>query len=89
MYSYINGVEKFKIESINPIGEGYPVRREKTHSIFVEFLCITDWEKDSISFQKGETVDYKWVSKDKLLAMRQDELVTERMQKYIEELNLD
>ena len=62
---------------------------EETHSIYVEFLCVTDWEKDNISLQKGETVDYKWVSKDELLALKQDELVTERMQKYIEELNSD
>ena len=49
----------------------------------------TDYGKDNSSLQKGETVDYKWVSKDELLAMKQDELVTERMQKYIEELNSD
>lgn len=58
----------------------------RTHSVYVEFLCITDWKKDKISLQKGETVDYKWVSKKELLAMNKDELVTERMQKYIDEL---
>ena len=60
---------------------------EKTHSIYIEFLCITDWKKDNISLQQGETIDYKWVSKEELLAMKQDEPVTERMQKYIDELN--
>lgn len=58
----------------------------RTHSVYVEFLCITDWKKDKISLQKGETVDYKWVSRKELLAMNKDELVTERMQKYIDEL---
>ena len=57
------------------------------HSIYVEFLCITDWDKDKISLQEGETVDYKWVSKEELLSMKKDELATERMQKYIDELN--
>jgi len=58
----------------------------RTHSIYVEFLCITDWNKDKISLQKSETVDYKWVSRKELLSMNKDELVTERMQKYIDEL---
>lgn len=78
--------EETGIISTNLVEVGREVSDE-THSIYVEFLCITDWEKDNISLQKGETVDYKWVSKDKLLAMKRDELVTERMQKYIEELN--
>lgn len=59
----------------------------RTHSIYIEFLCVTDWNKDGISLQEGETVDYKWVNKEELLSMKKDELVTERMQKYIDELN--
>lgn len=59
----------------------------RTHSIYVEFLCVTDWNKNEISLQEGETVNYKWVSKEELLSMNKDELVTERMQKYIDELN--
>ena len=61
---------------------------EETQSIYIEFLCITDWKKDNVSLQKGETIDYKWVSKDELLAMKQNELVTESMQKYINELTV-
>ena len=56
---------------------------DKTSSIYIEFLCITDWNKDNISLQQGETVDYKWVSKEELLSMKKDELATERMQKYV------
>ena len=56
---------------------------DKTRSIYIEFLCITDWDKNNISLQQGETVDYKWVSREELLSMKKDELATERMQKYI------
>lgn len=56
------------------------------HSIYVEFLCVTDCAKDSVTLQPGETVAYKWVSKNELLSMKKDRLVTERMQKFIEEL---
>ncbi|MCH5180167.1 MAG: NUDIX hydrolase [Erysipelotrichales bacterium] len=55
-------------------------------SIYVEYLCVTDWNKDNITLQEGETISYKWVSKDELLNMCKSELVTERMQNFIEEL---
>ncbi len=57
------------------------------NTIYVEFLCVTDWKKDDIILQEGETVDYRWVSKDELLKMKKDELVTERMQNFVDELS--
>ena len=56
-------------------------------SFYVEYLCVTDCDKDSIILQDGETSDYKWVTKDELLNMRKSELVTDRMQALIAELN--
>ena len=55
-------------------------------TIYVEYLCVTDWEKENITMQKGETVAFKWVSRDELLKMKRDELITERMQKFVDEL---
>lgn len=55
------------------------------HSVYAEFLCITDWDKDNIRLQEGETVDYRWVSTDELLSMSRDELVTYRIQQFVEE----
>ena len=31
------------------------------HTLFVEYLCITDCEKDSIKLQEGETVNFRWI----------------------------
>lgn len=59
---------------------------DKTHSVYVEFLCVANWEKTNIQMQDGETVDYKWVNREDLIAMSKNKLVTERMQKYIDEL---
>lgn len=59
---------------------------ERTHSIYVEFLCITEWDKQKIKLQDGETIDFKWVSREELISMNKNELVTERIQKYIDEL---
>ena len=57
------------------------------NTIYVEFLCVTDCRKDSVRLQVGETIAYRWVSKEQLLSMKKEELVTERMQEYIEELH--
>lgn len=59
---------------------------DKTHSVYVEFLCVTNWKKTYIQMQDGETIDYKWVNREDLITMSKNELVTERMQKYIDEL---
>ena len=59
----------------------------EAHSIYVEFLCITNWDKNNISLQEGETIAFKWVSRDELVNMRDDELVTKRMQNFITELS--
>lgn len=55
-------------------------------SIYVEFLCITDCPMDSVRLQAGETCDHKWVSREELLSMKKDELLTCRMQCFIKEL---
>ncbi len=55
-------------------------------AIYVEFLCVTGWDKEAVTLQEGETVAFRWVSRDELLGMKADQLVTERMQQFIEEL---
>lgn len=55
-------------------------------SIYVDYLCVTDVEKDKVTLQEGETTDYKWISARELRNMSRDELVTGRIQNFIEEL---
>lgn len=52
-------------------------------TIYVEFLCITNWTKENIVMQEGETIDFKWVSKDELYSMKKEGLITERMQNFL------
>ena len=64
------------------------VGQVKSHdTIYVEFLCVTDCMKTSVILQDGETIAYKWVSRGELVAMKKNELVTERMQHFIRELH--
>ena len=53
------------------------------HSFYVQFLCRTDWPKDRIRFQEGETVAYQWVTKDKLLSMYGKSMANDRMKSYL------
>lgn len=55
-------------------------------TIYVEYLCNTDVDKGSIVLQDGETSAYKWVSGSELRLMSRDELATQRIQNFIEEL---
>lgn len=56
------------------------------HSVYAEFLCVTDCEKNKITLQNGETVNYLWISASELRSMNKNELVTYRIQQFIEEL---
>ena len=58
------------------------------HSLYVVYLCITDCEKDAIVLQEGETVAYKWIDKNSLIEMNEDEIASERAMKLIKELDI-
>ena len=45
--------------------------RPETHSVYVEFFCEVDCEKDSVCCRKGETMAYRWVSKEELLRIQE------------------
>ena len=58
------------------------------HSLYVEYLCITDWDKNAVILQDGETVDYKWVDKTTLLEMGTDALASSRALELIKDLTI-
>ncbi len=31
------------------------------HAIYVNYLCVTDWDKTAVTLQEGETVAYRWL----------------------------
>ena len=55
----------------------------KTRSCYVEYLCVTDCDKDSIILQEGETIAYKWATADEIRNMSSEELLTETMRQFI------
>jgi 8-oxo-dGTP pyrophosphatase MutT (NUDIX family) len=56
---------------------------DKTRSCYVEYLCVTDCDKDSIILQDGETIAYKWATADEIRNMSSEELLTETMRQFI------
>lgn len=70
-------------EALTEVGR---VVNDHNHTLYVEFLCVTDCEKEQVTLQEGETSAFRWVTKDELVSMKKDELVTERMQRFIGEL---
>ena len=56
-------------------------------SIYVEYLCISDTDKDSILLQEGETTDFKWITATELRNMPGNELASRRILNFIEEIN--
>lgn len=55
-----------------------------THSIYMEYLCFIECDKESVLLQEGETVNYRWVEKEEL--KNDTELASDRMLLFIEEL---
>lgn len=46
------------------------------NTIYYNFLCVTDWDKNAITLQDGETVSYKWVcEKDFVCFINSEEII--------------
>lgn len=56
-------------------------------TIYVEYLCNTAMDKSSIVLQEGETSAYQWIYANDLRKMSKDELATQRILNFIEELS--
>lgn len=59
---------------------------EENRSVYVDFLCLTDWDKQDVRLQAGETSAFRWAFAEEIARMGRDELVTKRMQVFVDEL---
>ena len=56
---------------------------EEEQSLFYSFVCIVDFNKDSIRLQEGETVAYQWMTKKEFQTfLNTDALVPTQKQRY-------
>lgn len=63
------------------------VLHQRHQTYYVNYLCHTDVDKESIVLQEGETSAYKWVTAEELRQMSREELATQRILNFIEELS--
>lgn len=72
----------------NDIKELKRIVHDSHHSLYIEYLCVTDCDKDLIILQESETVDFKWIDRKHLLEMSENEIASKRAIKLIRELNI-
>ena len=58
------------------------------HSLYVVYLCTTNWDKNAVTLQEGETINYRWVDKTTILQMKKDSLAATRTLNFIKETNI-
>lgn len=79
--------EETGIESSN-LKEISRIVHDGHHSLYVEYLCITDLDKNAVLLQEGETIDYKWVDKETLLVMGKGTLASSRALELVKKLDI-
>jgi len=79
--------EETGIESSN-LKEIRRIVHDGHRSLYVEYFCITDWDKNAVILQEGEPVDYKGVDKPELLKMGMDAMASSRTLELVKELGI-
>ena len=57
-------------------------------SLYVEYLCVTDQDKNAVVLQDGETVAYQWASKSTVLEMGEAAFASSRSLRILREKEL-
>lgn len=61
---------------------------EKRHFVCAVHFCLTDCDKNSIILQKGETVAFRWLTRDEILEMSDDTLAPTRALKILQDFDI-
>lgn len=64
---------EWKARTVNP----------QNHTIYYEYYCKTDCDKQAVTLQEGETAAYRWVDWNTLREMKAQGLLTERSKKFV------
>ncbi len=59
--------EETGIEAAGALRELYRVVHREPHAIYYGYLLVTDWPKNQIVLQAGETISYRWLSREEFL----------------------
>lgn len=85
--SFIEGAKRELSEETGIAGvklqEIYSVTTK--HTIYRGYFCVTDIEKNSITLQKGETIDFKWVDKQEFFTIFNSEQYVDSLRERLHE----
>lgn len=74
--------EETGVTALDMVETGRSINDER-HTVYVEYLCRTACDKDSVRLQAGETEAYRWVATDELRTMRDDGTLTRRSNELV------
>ena len=57
--------------------------------IYQGYLCITDMNKDDIVLQEGETIGYRWLSKEDFLEVYYSDMYLNHLRRNLKEFVID
>lgn len=67
---------------------GYLIMDE-IHSIFYSCVCVTDCDKQSITLQDGETIEYRWISEAEFIRfVNSEDMIDTQKARYVEYFKL-
>ncbi len=64
------------------------IPHEGHRALYVVYFCLTDWDKQAIMLQEGETVAWKWATREAILAMGDVALASPRTLQLLREADL-
>ncbi len=52
-------------------------------TIYYQYLCLTDWDKNAVTLQAGETMGYRWVSEEAFAAfVNSDRMIPRQRERF-------
>ena len=80
-------LEETGIKSDNFKEIGYSIEDDK-HGIYHSYLTTVNCAKDNVKLQLGETINYKWISKDEFIEfMKTDQMGADQKERYTAYVN--
>ncbi|MDE5892919.1 MAG: NUDIX hydrolase, partial [Acetatifactor sp.] len=80
--------EETGIEAAGNLQEIYRVVHRGHHAIYHGYLLVTDWPKNRIVLQEGETISYRWLSREEFVDFYDNGLPIgsqkSRLEKFVE-----
>lgn len=83
-------LEETGIEALEGLKELYHTVHQKHHAIYQGYLLVTDWPREKIALQAGETIAYRWLSQEEFLDFYDNNpsigSQRERLREFVEKL---